>query len=262
MLDVFRTPLLVAGCATYHPQPISPEKTAAAFDARSLADEDLRAFLETNHVAGPARGDAWNLKQLTLVAFYYQPALAEARAQWAGGPGRENHRGRTPESVRVRDAGIRHQIPGTLSPWMVPVTLDVPIETAGKRGKRIAEAEHLAEAARWNFVGAAWQVRSQVRAALLNLYAARETESLLARQETAQSNVVRLLEGQLAAGAVSSLKSRRPASRWTPRGWRGRTPPANPPGARATGQCARPAAARAGRREIFLCRPGSISRGS
>ena len=30
---------LLAGCATYHPQPISPEKTAADFDARSLADD-------------------------------------------------------------------------------------------------------------------------------------------------------------------------------------------------------------------------------
>ena len=88
----------------------------------------------------------------------------------------------------------------------MPLSFDVPIETAGKRGKRIAEAEHLTEAARWNLVGTVWQVRSHVRTSLLNLYAARETESLLARQEMAQSNVVRLLEGQLAAGAVSSYE--------------------------------------------------------
>ena len=73
--------LLVAGCATYHPQPILPEKTAAAFDARSLADAGLGAFLETNQVAVPGPDDVWNLKQLTLAAFYYQPALAETRAQ-------------------------------------------------------------------------------------------------------------------------------------------------------------------------------------
>jgi len=86
------------------------------------------------------------------------------------------------------------------------LTWDIPIETAGKRGKRIAQADHLSEAARWNFVSAAWQTRSRVRTALLNLYAARETESLLTRQESAQSNVVRLLEGQFAAGAVSSYE--------------------------------------------------------
>jgi len=94
----------------------------------------------------------------------------------------------------------------TPPPWIFGLTWDIPIETAGKRGKRIAEANQLSEAARWNFISAAWQTRSRVRAALLNLYAARETESLLARQESAQSNVVRLLESQFAAGAVSSYE--------------------------------------------------------
>ena len=70
----------------------------------------------------------------------------------------------------------------------------------------IDQAQNLSEAAKWNFVSAAWQVRSHVRAALLNLYYSREDESLLARQESAQSNVVRLLEGQFAAGAVSSYE--------------------------------------------------------
>ena len=65
---------------------------------------------------------------------------------------------------------------------------------------------HLSEAARWNFVSAAWQTRSRLRAALLVLYSARETGRLLAEQESAQGNVVRLLEGQLAAGAVSDFE--------------------------------------------------------
>ena len=144
--------LLLAGCATYHPQPISPDKTAAAFEARSLADDRLGAFFETNHVAVPNPGDAWDLKQFTLVAFYYQPALAEARAQLLAAPGCKNHGGRTAESFRDRNAGLRQPDSRQPSPWIVPVSFDLPIETAGKRGKRIAEAEHLAEAARWNLV--------------------------------------------------------------------------------------------------------------
>ena len=68
----------LAGCATYHPQPISPAQTAAAFDARSLTNENLRAFLETNHINGPWPRRSWDLDALTLVAFFYQPALAEA----------------------------------------------------------------------------------------------------------------------------------------------------------------------------------------
>jgi outer membrane protein, heavy metal efflux system len=195
--------VLIAGCATFHPQPVSPEKTAAAFDARSLTNEYLCAFLETNHVAIPGAHGPWNLKQLTLVAFYYQPALAEARAQWAAVAASKITAGERPNPT----VGFTPTYDTTTPPpWILGVTWDIPIETAGKRGKRIAEAQHFSEAAKWNFVSAAWQVRSHVRAALLNLYYSREDESLLARQETAQSNVVRLLEGQLAVGAVSDYE--------------------------------------------------------
>jgi len=194
---------LLAGCATFHSQPISPQKTADAFDVRSLADENLRAFLETNHVTGDWLRQSWDLNALTLVAFYYQPALAEARAQWAAVEAGKITAGERPNPT----VGFTPTYDTTTPPpWIYGVTWDIPIETAGKRGKRIAQAEHLSEAARWDFVGAAWQVRSHVRAALLNLYSSRETESLLARQEAAQSNVVRLLEGQLAVGAVSSYE--------------------------------------------------------
>jgi outer membrane protein TolC len=195
--------MLLAGCATFQPQPVSPEKTAAAFDARSLNDDNLRAFLETNHVAGSWPRDSWDLNALTLAALYYQPALAEARAQWAAVEATKITAGERPNPT----VGFTPTYDTTTPPpWILGLTWDIPIETAGKRGKRIEQANHLSEAARWDFVGAAWKTRSNVRAALLALYAARETESQLARQEAAQSNVLRLLEGQLAAGALSSYE--------------------------------------------------------
>ena len=198
--------VVLAGCATFHPEPISPEKTAATFDTRSLTNAHLRAFLETNHITGEWPRDSWDLSALTLTAFYYQPALAEARAHWAVVEGTKITAGERPNPTVSVTPGYDAQIPGNFSPWLLNVNFDVPIETAGKRGKRIAEAGHLSEAAYWSFVSAAWQTRSHIRAALLNLYATRETESLLAQQEAAQSNVVRLLEGQLAVGVVSSYE--------------------------------------------------------
>lgn len=183
-----------------------PEETAAAFGIRSFTNETLHAFLETNHITGEWPRRSWDLDALTFVAFYYQPALAEARAHWASVQAAEITAGERPNPSVSVTPGYDSQIPGNFSPWLVTASLDVPIETAGKRTKRIAEAGHFSEAAYWNFVAAAWQTRSQVRTALLNLYAARETESLLARQESAQSNVVRLLAGQQAAGAVSDFE--------------------------------------------------------
>jgi len=198
--------ILLGGCAVYHPQPISPEKTASDFDARSLTNDGLRSFLETNHVVGPWPRESWDLKALTLAAFYYRPAFAEARATWAAAKAAEITAGERPNpSVTVTPA-YDSQVPETPTPWIVPVTFDVPIETAGKRGKRIAEANHLADSARWDFISVAWQTRSKVRAALLDLLAARANESLLTGQMLAQSNVVRLLEGQRAAGSISDYE--------------------------------------------------------
>ena len=197
---------LLAGCAHFEPKPISPEKTADAFDARSLTNDDLRAFLETNHVTASDVREGWDLKALTLAAFYYQPALAEARAQLLAAQAAKITAGERPNPTISVTPAYDNQIPGNYSPWIVPLTFDVPIETAGKRGKRMAGAEHRAEAARWDLAGTVWQVRSQVRTSLLNLYSARETELLLAKQERAQSTVVRLLQGQFTAGKISNYE--------------------------------------------------------
>src|SRR5579859_6854944 len=198
--------ILFAGCATYHSRPISAEKTADSFEARSLTNDDLHAFFETNHIAGQWPRPSWDLNALTLVAFYYQPALAEARVQWAAIKAAEITAGERPNPSVTVTPGYDSQVPGTPTPWIVTVATDIPIETAGKRGKRIAEATNITEAARWDFISAVWQTRSHVRIALLTYYAARENESLLMRQEMAQSNVVRLLKGQLDAGAVSDFE--------------------------------------------------------
>ena len=194
---------LLAGCARFQPEPISAEKSAASFDARSLTNEDLRAFLETNQVAGEWRNRRWDLNALTYVAFYYQPSLAETRAQLASVRAAEITAGQRPNpSLTATPTYDTSSSP----PWIPGVSFDVPIETAGKRSKRIAQAVFATEAAKWNFVATEWEVRSKVRAALLNLRVAGETESLLARAETAQSNVLRLLQGQLSAGAISSFE--------------------------------------------------------
>ena len=218
---------LLAGCARFHPQPISPDQTAAAFDSRSLTNAELQAFLETNHLAGPWPRSSWNLDALTLVAFYYQPALAEARAQWASAQAAKITAGERPNPTLSATPGYDSQIPGNFSPWLVSLNLDVPVETAGKRGKRLAQAGHLSEAARWNFVSAAWQTRSRLRAALLNLYSARETGRCWPSRNPPRAMSSGCWRASSPSAPFLILRSPRPGSPWTPRGWHGRTPMAN-----------------------------------
>lgn len=196
----------LAGCVHYQPQPLLPSETAAGFQSRSVTNAELQAFFATNHVAMPSQDEPWNLKALTLLAFYYQPNLAEARIQLQAAQAARITAGQRPNPSISVTPGYDSGIPDNPSPWLVTVTTDWPIETAGKRKKRIAQSEHLAEAASWTLVGTVWQVRSHVRSAVVNLYSARETQTLLARQVLAQSNVVRLLEGQFTAGSVSGFE--------------------------------------------------------
>jgi outer membrane protein TolC len=86
----------------------------------------------------------------------------------------------------------------------VPVTLDLPIETAGKRGRRIQTARHLSESAQLSIATAAWQVRSALRSSLLDLASAQQREALLVKQRSTQEQIMKLLEQQAEVGAIAA----------------------------------------------------------
>lgn len=196
----------LAACAHFKPQPLSAETSIAGFESRSLDTPGLRTFLAANHVTAPAEGAAWSLKALTLTAFYYQPALVEARGKLLAAQAAEITAGEHPNPTISVTPGYDAGVPGEIHPWIVPLSLDWPVETAGKRAYRRDEARHLATAARWDLIGTVWRVRGRLRGALLELYAARQSELLLEREESARQSVFRLLEGQLKAGNVSSYE--------------------------------------------------------
>jgi outer membrane protein, heavy metal efflux system len=196
----------LAACAHFQPQPLSPQASLAGFESRSLESPGLRAFLAANHLAAPAPGAPWSLKALTLAAFYDQPTLAEARGKLLAAQAGQITAGERPNPSISLAPAYDGGVPGAVHPWIVPLSLDWPIETAGRRGYRLAQARHLAAAARWDLIGAVWRVRSRLRAALLGLYAARQSLSLHAREVSTWRRVLGLLEGQRRAGSVSSYE--------------------------------------------------------
>ena len=197
--------VIFAGCARFQSQPISPEKTASQLESRRLDDPGLGKFIETNSggMAASWPKKSWDFPALTLVAFYYHPSLEVARAQWLVAQAGLKTAGARPNPSVTVTPGYDSQIPGNYSPWLVPVTFDLPIETAGKRGKRLAEAEKMAESARWNFVSAIWQIRSGVRTSLLEYVVAGRRAELLQKQFAAQQQIVKLLRQRLDLGASS-----------------------------------------------------------
>jgi len=199
--------LLLGGCVHYHAQPVDPVARAQAFSSRRLDDPALGAFVATSAVVPPAAWPpaAWDLDALTLAAFYFQPDLDVARARWAVSQAGQRTAGERPNPSLTLAPGY-DTTTKTPSPWIPLVGLDVPIETAAKRGHRLAEAAARAEAARLDLASTAWQVRSRVRTSLLALWTAREERSILAEQQSLHEDNVRLLRLQWEAGAISAFE--------------------------------------------------------
>lgn len=194
--------LVACGCARFQARPILPSQMAADFEARTLKDAGLQAFIHTNLHRAVVQ---WGFEELALAALYYHPDLDVARAQWGVAKARQVKAGERPNPTIGVSPGY-NTTTAIPSPWIVSVNFDIPIETAGKRGYRLAQAKHLSEAARRNLASVAWQVRSRVRRRWLDLYAATRTEELLRQQQTAQEQVVKLLQAQLEAGAISPFE--------------------------------------------------------
>jgi cobalt-zinc-cadmium efflux system outer membrane protein len=197
--------VLLVGCAHFEPQPIAPEKTAAQLESRRLDDAGLKKFLEQNLGRELENWPEtnWNFQELALIAFYFHPSLEVARAQWLVAQAGLKTAGARPNPSVTVTPGYDSQIPGNYSPWLVPVTFDIPIETAGKRGKRIAEAEKISESARWNFVSAIWKMRSDIRASLLDLKISERRAGLLQEQFSAQQQIVKMLQQRFDLGEIS-----------------------------------------------------------
>ncbi|MDH7502826.1 MAG: TolC family protein, partial [Verrucomicrobiota bacterium] len=175
------------------------------FESRSLRDSGLRVFLETNGVSGEWPRCSWDLKAVTLAAFYFSPELDLARAQWGTAQATLRTAGQRPNPT-LSISPQYNTTTFTPSPWLAAVNLDLPLETAGKRGRRIAQARHLSDAAKLNIAAAAWRVRGKLRQTLVELHAANEQDRLLSAQQAVQEENVKLLEAQPAAGAVSAAE--------------------------------------------------------
>lgn len=195
----------VSGCAAFHPGPISPSQTILAFESRTLDGRGLREFMEKDlgRKITPWPPTSWDMETFTLVAFYYHPDMDVARARWETARAGVITAGARPDPGAGFTPQYNTKTAGGLSPWTLGFNLDIPIETVGKRGYRIDQAKNLSDAVHMNITTMAWQVRSRLRRALLNLYRTGQAETILQRQFKAQKDIVRLLEQRLSLGEVS-----------------------------------------------------------
>lgn len=212
LLFAFATTLL-AGCATYRPRPIAPVQSAAAFDARSLSDPRLQAFLSAAAPDNQAAPQAWTLDTLTLAALYYHPDLsvAGAKAEASNAAVRTARQRPNPSLNFSPQYDVTTMIP---SPWTIGAAINLLIETVGKRGDRTEAAIAQAAAARLDILSTAWQVRAGVRSALLDLWAAENHAYYAQTRLDQEGQLVGMLQRRLTVGEASGLDLSRESINW------------------------------------------------
>lgn len=184
--------LLLTACATqtYESKPLAPAQVAETFSARTLAD------------AGLGEVTTWGLPELTQAALRLHPDLNVARAQWRAVQAGETTAGQKPNPT-ISTSGEHHSQHQGVTPWTLNLGIDIPIETHGKREARMEQAAALSEAARLEIAQAAWNIRSRLRARLLELFAIEQQAAQLEREEAVHQKIVNLLEARVNAGMAA-----------------------------------------------------------
>jgi len=200
--------MVLAGCATYKPQPLDPAASLNRFEARSLADAGLRDFLAQNGhpLSGESGAGEWDLEQLTLAAFYFSPSLDAARADLAvARAGTQTARAWQNPSFAFTP-GYNVDAAAGVTPWILGYTLNLPLEI-GLRKPRIDAAAHREESGRLALASVAWSVRSSLRNALIELRAAQNAAAAWGAQKTSLTGAGALLEQQVRAGEISPVEA-------------------------------------------------------
>lgn len=185
----------------YEARPLVPEAAASAFAERRLDGDELCTFARANLPSdAPFPPPAWTLETLALAAFFYRGELDVARAEAAAGQAAVTSAGARPNPVLSFDPEV---VPGAAEPWILAFQLDLPIETAGKRGLRVRAAEERARGAELHIGLTAWQVRASVRAALAELRAAEDERALLEELQGLRAEHVAAQRARLVAGSLA-----------------------------------------------------------
>ena len=197
--------LSLVGCRHFDARPIDATDNLRQLEQRTLSDAGLRSFIETNSSKAFTEWppDPLDFETLTLMALYFSPDLNVARAKNYEAEAAKITAGEKPNPSIAFGPGYNTSTPsGEGSPWILGLNFDLPIETYDKRGYRMSEAQHLSDAAKLAIVGTAWDVRTNLKKAMIALWQTREQEMLAKEKSEAMDELVRISSARFKAGDI------------------------------------------------------------
>jgi outer membrane protein TolC len=191
----------LAGCVRYRPMTLSPPVSEEAFQNRSLSDPELIDFLTSNAVeTSKWPPEELDVRTLALIGYYFSPDLSVARAALTAWEAAVRVAGLRPSPSMSFEGGYNRN-PETHA--LYSIFPSFTIETAGKRGLRIVQAQRELEASRAGFVEAGWNMRSRIRTAVYNYLLSDRRLKLLEDEVAIRSEIVDIYEKRVAAGETS-----------------------------------------------------------
>lgn len=195
--------LFLSGCISYQPQPLAPEKNFQILNSYKLDDPILMKQLEKEYPQYQWPASYWSLDQLVLIAEKIHPNIGYAEAQYRQVIAQFN------ESRQLPNPAVNVSIEHTNKPneeqstWKKGVGLEILIETAGKRDAKQQLAAQKVAIARTEVVDAKWQLRKQIRDALLQLNESFQTEKNLKQQLDIVNQSMLAMQKRVSVGSAT-----------------------------------------------------------
>ena len=190
--------LSLTSCVKYRPVALNPPALEREYRARSLTTAALVEFLRQNGQAQSAwPPSSLDLRTLALVAYFYNPDLAVARSRLAAADAGVAVAGLRPAPSIAVEGGYN---PNPESRALYGVLPSFTIETAGKRGLRILQAQKMVESAKAGLAESGWLVRSRVRTSLFNYLLAERRKALLEAEVAVRAEIVAIFDKRVAVG--------------------------------------------------------------
>jgi outer membrane protein, heavy metal efflux system len=200
---------LISGCGfqSYNAKPLDARASAQRYLAHQPDSREFRQFLlDSGYPEAQIPVTAWGMRELTLSALFYHPDLDLARAQWRAAQSAELTAAQRPVPGINLDSEKHSDHAGGVSPWTYGLSIEIPIETGGKRQARIDRATSLSSAARIDIAQTAWQVRSRVHQSWLDFRYHAQLLALLQQELKLRDETTAMLEKRLQSGMASSIE--------------------------------------------------------
>ncbi|MCX7871668.1 MAG: TolC family protein [Verrucomicrobiae bacterium] len=200
--------LAITGCARFQRVDLNPAQLYQDFNSRSLDSSELKKFIENQtgqtNINWPLPG--WNFQHLALAGLFYNPSMETARLEIKSAESAIITAGARPNPTISPLGGINKTSLGQdgVNPWLPALDVQIPIETANKRGFRIAVASNRVEIAKLNLHSVAWQIRSNIKSICIELLSAQSRSNILQTQIKLLEKIRSSMETQLDAGEIKA----------------------------------------------------------